>query len=796
MNLPRPKSLLTAFLAVIFPLTLILAAILFLAIQTNEHNKDHQFLQNKLNDILATHSSVLALPVWNLDDKRVQIIIEAISKDPDVRGIAVFDKRHSLYGAIGVFNGMTYEESEEWSGRHVEWEIGIGSVIDHLGHTAGIGEHQFEHIASRVKLIFQTDAGPVEVGDLFMAISYENLGNQFLSRVILNASVSLFALLTVALSILIAYRQTVGIPLARLLRVITDAQSNVDDEDAELNLNSVGEVDRVIEAFHTLQSMQAELEKNLREARSSLEQKVEERTTALAQSKKELKESEKKYRELFENIIDISYQTDAEGNFVLISPSVEKLFGYTPEELIGKNITDFYRNPGKREELLHQLKQKRIVENFEAEIKKKDGSCAWVSTNARLLLDEEGNFLGVEGVTRNITQLKKAEEEKENLEAQLQQAQKMESIGTLAGGIAHDFNNILSAIIGNAEIAQYDITEQNPARFCTDQIIQAGYRATDLVKQILAFSRQTEQELKLIKISSIVKEALKLLRPSLPSTIQITQQITAKKDTIMADPTHIHQVLMNLCTNAMHSMFPEGGSLEVSLNDVDLDSETALSYQGLVPGSYIKLIVSDTGHGMEREVMERIFDPYFTTKEKGEGTGLGLAVVHGIVKSHGGAITVHSEPGKGTTFNILLPLMESDVELRSVASKPDLKGNERIMFVDDEKTLVNLGKRMLQKLGYEVETRTSSIEALEAFRSQPERYDLIITDLTMPNMTGDKLAKELLRIRPDIPIILCTGFSEIITESRAKGIGIKAFIMKPIVKAEIAETIREVLDQD
>lgn len=794
MKLYRPKSLHSAFLAVIFPLTLILAAALFLAIQTNEHNKDHQFLQNKLNDILATHSSVMAMPVWNLNDKRVQVIIEAISQDPDVSGVAVFDKRHSRYGAIGVFGGMTYEESEEWTAHQVGWETGIGGVIDHLRHSAGIGDPHVESMASRERLIFQTDSGPVEVGDLFVAISYENLGSQFLGRVMLNAGVSLFALLLVALCVLFAYRRIVGIPLARLLKVITAAQTNVDDESAELNLKSVGEVDRVINAFHTLQSMQVELEKNLRKARDSLERQVEERTASLLQSKKELETSEKKYRELFENILDVSYQTDAEGNFVLISPSVEKIFGYTPEELIGKKIREFYRSPRKREEFLHELKQKEVVENFEEEINKKNGSCAWVSTNARLLLDEEGNFLGVEGVTRDITQLKKSEEEKKNLQTQLLQAQKMESIGTLAGGIAHDFNNILMPIIGCTEMSLEDTDEGTALHENLLQILKSGLRAKDLVHQILTFSRQTDEELKPLKVQTIIKEVLKLIRSTLPSTIEIRQHISKKCGPVMANATQIHQIAMNLMTNAYHAMEKTGGKMEITLKKVELGPE-AMGDSARVPGPYCCLTVSDTGTGMNKAVIERIFDPYFTTKAISKGTGLGLAVVHGIVKNYGGDIKVTSEPGKGTTFHVYFPQVLTPVETRETADLSPLgKGTEKILFVDDEEAIVRIVKQMLERLGYHVIVRTSSVEALEAFRAAPDNFDLVISDMTMPNMTGIQLLQKLKEIRPDIPVIICSGFSEQIDDEKARAMGINAYVMKPVVKNDLAKSIRNALD--
>jgi CheY-like chemotaxis protein len=342
-----------------------------------------------------------------------------------------------------------------------------------------------------------------------------------------------------------------------------------------------------------------------------------------------------------------------------------------------------------------------------------------------------------------------------------------------------------------------------------EALLKAGARAGDLVQQILSFTRKTAKEFTPIRPHVIAKEALKLLRSSIPAFIEIREEIAACGK-IMADPTQIHQVIMNLCTNAYHAMREEGGILEVSLRNVEFglgiaELEPARGRSkiripqleiDLNPGSYVRLSVSDTGHGMIPEVMERIFDPYFTTKEKGYGTGLGLSVVHGIVEAHGGAITVDSEPGKGSTFHVYFPKIEEAEEaMEAGPGGPLPTGTERILFVDDEPALVDLNKQRLERLGYEVVISTSSLEVLELFRAKPDQFDLVITDMTMPKMTGDKLARELMKIRPNIPIILCTGFSERISEEKAKEMGIRAFAMKPLVMRDLAETVRDVLDE-
>ncbi len=366
--------------------------------------------------------------------------------------------------------------------------------------------------------------------------------------------------------------------------------------------------------------------------------------------------------------------------------------------------------------------------------------------------------------------------------------------GTLAGGIAHDFNNILSAVMGFTELAMYKVEKGTSLQDNLQEVLKASVRARDLVKQILTFSRQAEYEQKPIQVKLIVKEALKLLRSSLPATIEIRQNI--KSDSlVMGDPTQIHQIMMNLCTNAHHAMQAKGGVLEVSLIDEELDLVSAAGYPDLKPGHYLQLTVSDTGYGMRPEVMEQIFDPFFTTKGLGEGTGLGLSVVHGIVKNHGGDIHAYSEPGKGTIFKVFFPAVERLKEPGPREERPVPVGTEHILFIDDDPSLAKMGHQILESLGYKVTSRTSSVEALQLFWVKSSNFDLVITDMTMPNMTGPDLATEIIHIRPDTPIILCTGFSSSINEEKALAMGIRAFVMKPILRRTIAETIRMVLDQ-
>lgn len=420
----------------------------------------------------------------------------------------------------------------------------------------------------------------------------------------------------------------------------------------------------------------------------------------------------------------------------------------------------------------------------------------------RLSLTEKLRDRLEKSVAERTEELQKANEKLEEeiaqrgrMENQLRQLQRLQAIGTLAGGIAHDFNNILYAIIGYAELAQDRVGEEGPLRNDLSEIVRAGLRAKELVNQILMFSRQSKLEMKALDVAPILKETLKFIRASMPSTIEIRHSFEADTGTILADPTQVHQVFMNLCANAGHAMREQGGVLDVSLSSEVLDAsfDPQIPHKG--PKPYVKLTVTDTGHGMPPEVLERIFEPYYTTRPQGEGTGLGLAVVHGIVHSHGGIIRAASKVGQGSVFEVYFPLIGKKTT-RRVAGKEVLPtGSERILLVDDEPAIVRMAEAMLRNLGYRVVSCINGMEALELFSKDPNAVDLVMTDLTMPKMTGAELCRQLIRLRADIPIILCTGFSESMTEEQAAELGVRAFIHKPISKLQIAAGIRQVLDQ-
>jgi PAS domain S-box-containing protein len=501
------------------------------------------------------------------------------------------------------------------------------------------------------------------------------------------------------------------------------------------------------------------------------------------QKSEALRTAKKEWEKTFDAITDVVSIQDKNMRIVRINQAGSNLFGCSKTDLEGKSYYKLFQDGS--ETYADCQEGQSITDHADSREITYASLGKTFLVSAAPLFDNLNNITGVVHVAKDITERKK-------VETQLRQTYKMEAIGTLAGGIAHEFNNILAAIIGYADLASYKVAEGSEAKADLDEVLKAGLRAKELVKQILAFSHKKEERLGPVQLDLAINEAVKFLQASIPSSIEMRLDISPGCKAILADSTMIHQLLINLCTNAVQSMGTKG-VLEISLSQRTYRENKTLP-PPLSPGEYLLLRVSDNGPGIKPSIVERIFDPFFTTKEIGKGTGMGLSVVHGIVEKLGGLITVDSEPGKGASFQIYFSVTDKKLEQFEDDGEPILTGKERILFVDDELVLAHLGKQMLERLGYQISVRTSSVEALEAFRAQPKKFDLVITDQTMPNISGHELAKSLLEIRPDIPIILCTGYSSTIDEEKSEEIGISAFALKPIAKKDIAKLIRKVLD--
>lgn len=520
-------------------------------------------------------------------------------------------------------------------------------------------------------------------------------------------------------------------------------------------------------------------------------------------TRSELKKSEQKYRTILDSIEDAYYEVDLIGNIVFFNHSVLRMLGFEESELKGKNYRELVDDNDRKtifQTFNYVYNTGNPVKAFDWRLIRKDKTICHVETSVSLHKDQYNEPIGFLGIIRDLTERKEGEKRRRELEAQLHQSQKLESIGTLAGGIAHDFNNILFPIIGYTEMTIEDLPKDSPLRDNLDKVLKAADRAKSMVRQILSFSRQSSgQFTEPVYIEPVVKETTKLLHNTFPSTIAINVNISEPQSRVSIDLSQLNQVLMNLCTNALHAMEDQAsGSLDISVATCRLNANETPPDRNLMPGEYLRLRVSDTGKGIDPNHLEKIFEPYFSTKPQEKGTGLGLSVSYGIIKNAGGSITAGIAPGGGACFDVYLPIVDGDTTISKESAdyfSPLPTGSERILLVEDEHRIAELEKQMIENLGYQVSPRTSSIEALEAFRYNPGRFDLVITDQTMPNMTGMELAKEILSIRPDIPVIICTGFSEKVTMDKIQSIGIKAILTKPIPKSDMALTIRSALDE-
>lgn len=729
-----------------------------------------------INDMTAFNvSSTLLFE----DKKDMKEILDGVKQNKDLAYLVVLNNKGEVFSAINL-------------------ETALKADYKLLSNNNPITED---------KLIYRTRAPIIHkrktIGDIFLGLFLKDLHAQIeKSRMAITyVSAVIFILGVVA----VFFTSTVITnPLKKMAHTIEEISGG--DLSKRVTFSSKDEVGNLAQSFNLMVENLEAYSSKLQELNNTLESKVVERTEKLQQEVNErkqaqeaLKKSEEKYRRLVDNsLVGIYITQDHVVKFC--NRKFAEIFGYHgPGEVLGKHM----------EELVTKESWERL--NMEDNLKNVSEPKAKVTIPRRYELNgilRKGTIFQIEvfvspitfqdrpaleGILMDITGRKQTEEERQKLEDQLRQAQKMESLGTMAGGIAHDFNNILSAIIGYTELTLKIVPEKSKAKSNLKRVLAASDRATELIKHILTFSRKSEKERKPIWLNKAVDEVLKLMRSTLPTTIEIRQHIPQMANPVLANKAEIHQVVINLCTNAGHAMRKKGGVLQIDLKEINVEHGT-LGRVHLEPGRYQQLTISDTGHGMTPEIMERIFEPYFTTK-KAKGTGMGLSVVHGIVKSYGGNITVYSEPGIGTTFHIFLPICkEKEVGADTDHTSVLLPGNEWVLLVDDEPILVELGREMMKKMGYHVVTKTSSIEALEEFNTEPNRFDLVISDQTMPNLTGIQLAKEIRKKRADIPIILFSGFSEVINEDNFKSQGINAFLMKPILEKELATTIRNVLD--
>ena len=495
---------------------------------------------------------------------------------------------------------------------------------------------------------------------------------------------------------------------------------------------------------------------------------------------------------------DVIYILDLNRRLLRANTSFYRMAGLTPEEAKGRHIEEIVHPQGEKVPCpVCQAQEEKRETILTMEADHPDNPIGRpLEISVKIVRDRQGNPLSILMSLHDLTNSRQELEEKASLESQLKQAQKMEAIGTLAGGIAHDFNNILTAILGYADLAKERIKDAHQSTQEIDEVIKGGCRARDLVKYILTFARQGQQIITALLPAPIIKESLKLLRASIPTTIEIRQEIDDQCGIILADPSRLHQVMMNLCTNALHAMENEKGTLYVSLRKKHLTNEELEGQPGIAPGFFVELTVSDTGHGMDQQTIARIFDPYFTTKEFGKGTGFGLALVHGIVRDCNGFIKVDSEVGKGSAFKIYFPVAEQQTADHSceTARGPLLSGHERILVVDDEKSIIDFVKAALEGLGYQVTSADSAAKILDIFKRNPEKFDLLITDQTMPGMTGLDLARQFASIRPELPVILCSGYSSAVNGEKVKGSNIKVLAAKPFTTRELAGYVRQALD--
>ncbi len=759
-------SIATRMLLVILGLYLLVAITVTLSHVWMEYRYQKKNIIQDLGDIEQAFQNGLAVSLWGLDEQALKASVEGMLRIPTLVGVEISNAEKITIAIGGI---VTQQNKTGEIGLHVN--LSGCSDEDKTVHEDKL--YKLEMFQRKFLITHNLEGENLLLGQTTI---YSN-SSVIYRRMKLQAVMLSFNVLLTLFTFSIALLWVINRYLRKPLEVLTNATENI-------SLKNLGSFS--IDAKTSRRNEIRVLEESMTSMVTNLHGAILKRD----ESEASLRQSEKRLTTIFNSSPDPIVVYNNQGYPEFINNAFNECFDWHLDELTNKNIPFVPKDQKEITKLkLKELYQSGDPVRFETTRLSKHGEVIDILLSAAVIKNIEGVNNGLVVNLKDITARKK-------LEAQLQQSQKMEAIGTLAGGIAHDFNNILFPILGHSEMLLQDIPENSPFKHGLHQIYKGALRASELVKQILTFSRHKTGELQLMKIQPIIKEALKLIRSTIPTTIEIKYDINPNCGRIKADPTQIHQIVMNLTTNAFHSMEKTGGELKVTLKEIELGEYDIITPE-MEPGVYACLTVADTGMGIKKELTEKIFDPFFTTKETGKGTGMGLSVIHGIVKSMCGAIQVYSEPSRGSEFHVYLPVVKSLSQKQDIhqTKEPIQVGIEHILLVDDEDMVTTVVKEMLERLGYQVTSYTSSIEALKAFRINYDTFDLVITDMQMPNMPGNKLAIELTKIRPGIPILLCTGFSETMSEEKAASIGIKGFLLKPIEMKDLSQKIREVLDK-